>query len=111
MLVGMALVVFYTLLLSLSEHLGFDMAYLVSSVATVLLIGLYVRSSTGRNKQGLITGSLLTVLYAFLYTTLQLQDFSLLFGSVGIFAVIAVIMYVSRKVNWYRENGPTARDS
>jgi len=111
MLVGMALVVFYTLLLSLSEHLGFDMAYLVSSVATVLLIGLYVRSSTGRNKQGLITGALLTVLYAFLYTTLQLQDFSLLFGSVGIFAVIAVIMYVSRKVNWYRENGPTARDS
>lgn len=111
MLVGMALVVFYTLLLSLSEHLGFDMAYLISSVATVLLIGLYVRSSTGRIKQGLITGALLTVLYAFLYTTLQLQDFSLLFGSVGIFAVIAVIMYVSRKVNWYRENGPTVRES
>jgi inner membrane protein len=111
MLVGMALVVFYTLLLSLSEHLGFDMAYLISSVATVLLIGLYVRSSTGRNKQGLITGLLLTVLYAFLYTTLQLQDFSLLFGSVGIFAVIAVIMYVSRKVNWYRENDPTGQES
>jgi len=111
MLVGMALVVFYTLLLSLSEHLGFDLAYLISSAATVLLIGLYVKSSTGRNKQGLITGSLLMVLYAFLYTTLRLQDFSLLFGSVGIFAVIAVIMYVSRKVNWYRENGPTVQES
>jgi inner membrane protein len=51
------------------------------------------------------------VLYAFLYTTLQLQDFSLLFGSVGIFAVIAVIMYVSRKVNWYRESDPTGQES
>jgi inner membrane protein len=102
-LVGMALVVFYTLLISLAEHLGFDPAYLISSLATVLLISFYVKSSTGRSKQGLMTGSLLLVLYAFLYTTLQLQDFSLLFGSVGIFAVIAVIMFVSRKVNWYRE--------
>ena len=103
LLVGMALVVFYTLLISLAEHLGFDPAYLISSLATVLLIALYVGSSTGRSRQGLLTGSLLGVLYAFLYTTLQLQDFSLLFGSVGIFAVIAIIMYVSRKVNWYKE--------
>lgn len=103
LLVGMALVVFYTLLISLAEHLGFDPAYLISSLATVLLIALYVSSSTGRSRQGMITGSLLLVLYAFLYTTLQMQDFSLLFGSVGIFAVIATIMFVSRKVNWYRE--------
>ena len=48
--------------------------------------------------------SLLLVLYSFLFTTLQLQDFSLLFGSVGIFAVIAIIMFVSRKVNWYKES-------
>lgn len=103
LLVGIALVVFYTLLISLAEHVGFDPAYLISSLATVILIGLYVKSSTGRSKQGMMTGSLLLVLYAFLYTTLQLQDFSLLFGSVGIFTVIAVIMFVSRKVNWYRE--------
>lgn len=106
LLVGMALVVFYTLLISLSEHLGFNTAYLISSLATVILIGLYIRSSTGRARQGLITGSLLLVLYAFLYTTLQMQDFSLLFGSVGIFTVIAIIMYVSRKVNWYKEREP-----
>jgi len=107
LLVGMALVVFYTLLISLAEHLGFDPAYLISSLATVILIALYVKSSTGRSKQGLITGSLLLVLYAFLYTTLQLQDFSLLFGSVGIFTVITIIMFVSRKVNWYRERENT----
>lgn len=103
LLVGMALVVFYTLLISLSEHIGFDPAYLISSLATVILIGLYVRSSAGRTKQALVTASLLLVLYAFLYTTLQMQDFSLLFGSVGIFMVIAIIMYVSRKVNWYKD--------
>ncbi len=110
LLVGMALVVFYTLLISLAEHLGFDPAYLISSLATVLLISLYVKSSTGRTKQGLMTGSLLLVLYAFLYTTLQLQDFSLLFGSVGIFAVIAIIMFVSRKVNWFRERETQNRE-
>jgi inner membrane protein len=103
MLVGMALVVFYTLLVSLAEHLCFDLAYLISSLATIILISLYVKSSTSKNKQSLITGSLLLVLYAFLYTTLQLQDFSLLFGSVGIFLVIAIIMFVSRKVNWNKE--------
>ena len=58
MLVGMALVVFYTLLISLAEHIGFDLAYLVSSMATIILIGLYVKSSTGKNKQSLITGAL-----------------------------------------------------
>lgn len=103
LLVGMALVIFYTLLISMSEHLGFDLAYLISSLATVLLIAFYVRSSTGKIRQGLMTGALLLVLYAFLYTTLQMQDFSLLFGSVGIFVVMAIIMFVSRKVNWYRE--------
>ena len=103
LLVGMALVIFYTLLISLAEHIGFDFAYLISSLSTVLLIGFYVRSSTGKIRQGLITSALLVVLYAFLYTTLQMQDFSLLFGSVGIFVVMAIIMFVSRKVNWYRE--------
>lgn len=110
LLVGMALVVFYTLLISLSEHLGFDLAYLISALATLVLISLYVRSSTGKIKQGLITGSLLLVLYAFLYTTLQMQDFSLLFGSIGIFLVIAIIMFVSRKVNWYREGDSAGGD-
>lgn len=103
LLVGMALVVFYTLLISLSEHLGFNPAYLISSLATIILVSLYVSSGTGRSRQGLLTGSLLTILYAFLFITLQMQDFSLLFGSVGIFTVIAIIMYVSRNVNWYRE--------
>jgi len=107
LLVGMSLVIFYTLLISLSEHIGFDLAYLISSLATVILISLYVRSSTRKTRQALITGSLLLVLYGFLYTTLQMQDFALLFGSVGIFVVMAIIMFVSRKVNWYKEGENT----
>lgn len=103
LLVGVALVIFYTLLISLAEHIGFNLAYVVSSLGITSLIGLYVRSSTGKWRQGLITWSLLLVIYAFLFTTLQLQDYSLLFGSVGIFLVMAIIMYVSRKVSWYRE--------
>ncbi len=104
LLVGVALVIFYTLLISLAEHIGFNLAYVVSSLGTVSLIGLYVRASTGNWRQGLITWALLLVIYAFLFTTLQLQDYSLLFGSVGIFVVVAIIMYVSRKVSWYKES-------
>ncbi|MEZ5071262.1 MAG: cell envelope integrity protein CreD [Bacteroidales bacterium] len=103
LLVGMALVVFYTLLISLSEHIGFGLAYLASALSTVLLVGLYIGSTSGRKKQGLMTAGLLAVLYAFLYTTLQMQDFALLLGSLGIFLVLAIIMYVSRKVNWYKD--------
>jgi inner membrane protein len=103
LLAGTALVVFFTLLISLAEHTGFNLAYIISSLATTTLIGLYVRSSTGSWKQGLITWILLVTIYAFLFTTLQLEDYSLLFGSVGIFLVVGIIMYVSRKVNWYRE--------
>jgi len=103
--VGVSLVVFYTLLISLAEHTGFNLAFVISSMATAILIGLYVTTSTGKWKQGLLTWLLLTVLYGFLFTTLQLQDYSLLFGSIGIFLVVAVVMFVSRKVNWYREGG------
>jgi inner membrane protein len=111
LLVGIALVVFYTLLISLAEHTGFNMAYLISSLATTILIGLYVRASTGKWKQGLLTWALLSGLYGFLFTTLQLQDYSLLFGSIGIFLVVAIVMFVSRKVNWYREGAQSSDSS
>jgi inner membrane protein len=108
LLVGVALVIFYTLLISLAEHTGFNMAYLISFLATTTLIGLYVKSSTGKWKQGLLSWALLSGLYGFLFTTLQLQDYSLLFGSIGIFLVVAIVMFVSRKVNWYRESTHTS---
>lgn len=104
LLVGFALIVFYTLLVSLSEHVGFNIAYLVSTLAVTILVGSYMRSSTSSGKVGFISGLLLLGLYGFLFTTLQLQELSLLMGSIGLFIILAIVMVVSRKINWYRES-------
>lgn len=103
LLVGFALIIFYTLLVSLSEHIGFNNAYLTSTLAVTTLIGYYIRTSTKSMRVGLISASLLLALYGYLFTTLQLQDLSLLMGSIGLFLVLAIIMVVSRKINWYKE--------
>lgn len=100
-LVGVALCVFYTLLLSISEYIGFNGAYSIASVATVMLISLYV---LGIFKQGKIaTGFALALgsLYTYIFVLIQLQDYALLFGSIGLFVILAVIMYFSRKIDWY----------
>lgn len=103
LLVGFALIVFYTLLVSLSEQIGFNLAYLVSTLSITFLVGFYMRSSTASGKVGLISGALLLALYGFLFTTLQLQELSLLMGSIGLFVILSVVMAVSRKINWYKE--------
>ncbi|UII22478.1 cell envelope integrity protein CreD [Fulvivirga ligni] len=103
-LVGLALILFYSLLLSFSEHQGFDVAYLISSVATVALITMYVSAVMKDWKITVITSVLLCVIYFFIYIILQLQDFALLVGSVGLFAALAVLMYFSRNIDWYNIN-------
>ncbi len=99
-LVGAALVIFFILLLSLSEHLGFDPAYFVSASATILLITLYSRSIFFEKKYATVTGGLLVVLFGFIYIILQLEDYALLAGSLALFVIIALIMYLTRKVKW-----------
>src|SRR4030095_14374452 len=99
-LVGASLVIFFILLLSLSEHIGFDPAYFVSSFATILLITLYSRSIFPQKRFAWITGGLLTLQFVFIYIILQLEDFALLAGSIALFAIIALIMYLTRKVTW-----------
>ncbi len=99
-LVGAALVIFFILLLSLSEHLGFDPAYGIASTATILLITLYSRSIFSEKKYALVAGSLLTALFGFIYIILQLEDYALLAGSLALFVIIAMIMYLTRKVRW-----------
>lgn len=101
LLVGFALILFFTLLLSISEHLGFNNAYIISALATLALIGVYVRSVLGSNKLTAITTSVLALLYGFIFVTLQLQDYALLLGSIGLFIVLSTIMFLSRKINWY----------
>jgi inner membrane protein len=100
-LVGIALCVFYLLLLSISEYAGFNPAYAIASLATVTLVTLYTRSVFGRWKVAGLFGGVLAFLYAFIFVLIQMEDGSLLFGSIGLFAVLALVMWFSRKVDWY----------
>jgi len=103
LLVGVALILFYSLLLSLSEQIGFAIAYFIASVATITLITAYAHSIFRDRKPTAILAAILTGLYLFLYTVLQLEDIALLIGSIGMFLILGVIMYVSRKISWYKE--------
>lgn len=103
-LVGVAMVVFYSLLLSFSEHLGFGWAYLISSLSTITLLSLYSLTVLQRNRiSTAIITSLLVVLYLFLYFILQMEDFALLAGSVLLFFSVAIAMYALRNIKWYEQ--------
>lgn len=100
-LIGIALVIFFTLLLSISEFILFDYAYLIAALATVLLITLYAKSHFKNIKTASVFGSLLTCLYAFIFVLIRLEDAALLVGSIGLFIILALVMFGSRKINWY----------
>jgi inner membrane protein len=99
--VGFALCVFYLLLLSLSEHVGFDRAYSLSAAVTTLLIAGYAWSVLGGRAAGASVLGALSVLYGFLYLLLRLEDYALLAGSVALFLILAFVMFVTRRMNWY----------
>ena len=98
-LVGIALILFYSLLLSLSEQIGFGLAYLTASISTILLITVYFYSLIKQRLATAILAGVLFILYAFLYIILQIEDFALLFGSIFLFIILGVIMFVSNKIN------------
>lgn len=100
-LVGLALCVFYTLLLSVSEYLNFNLAYLIASAATIGLITAYTQSIFRNWGIAAAFFVFLTALYGFIYILIQLQDGALLFGSIGLFILLAIVMYYSRKIDWY----------
>ena len=97
-LVGIALILFYSLLLSLSEKIGFGWAYLLASIATISMIAIYFYSLIKQNLATLILAGIMTVLYAFLYMILQVEDSTLLFGSIFLFIVLGIVMFVSNKI-------------
>lgn len=101
LLIGLALSVFYLLLLSLSEHFGFNIAYLVASSATILLISGYSLSVLKIKRLIFQLTLLLISIYGFIFIILQLEDFALLAGSIGMFIALAATMFYSRKVDWY----------
>ena len=99
-LVGLALVLFYTLLLSFSEYIGFNPSYIIASLATIGLIGWFVKDILTSGKLAALLSFTLLLLYGYVFTILQLQDYSLLLGSLGLFLTLAVIMRFSKKFQW-----------
>lgn len=98
-MIGLALIMFYTLLISITEHSSFTLAYLVAGLAVVIMIGLYSKSILNTKFSGFISASLLA-LYTFIYVIIQLESYALLVGSIGLFAILGAVMYFSRKIEW-----------
>jgi inner membrane protein len=101
LLVGVALIVFYSLLLSFSEHIPFNAAYGLSSSLTLLLISGYVYAILKSKKITSLISGILLILYSFIFTIIQLENYALLIGSLGVFVILCVVMYFSRKIDWY----------
>jgi inner membrane protein len=99
-LVGLALCIFYTLLLSISEYLDFNLSYILAATATILLITLYTKSLFVKWNIAVLFGVFLGLLYSFIFILIQLQDGALLFGSIGLFILLATVMYYSRRIDW-----------
>ncbi|MVM37395.1 cell envelope integrity protein CreD [Spirosoma sp. HMF3257] len=102
LLVGFAICLFYLLLLSFSEHISFDLAYLIGSVIILALITAYVRYVFRNLRLTILFSVVLALLYGFFYSLLQLEDYSLLLGSFGLLLILGSIMYLTRHVDWYR---------
>ena len=100
LLVGAAMCLFYLLLLSLSEHLGFLPAYLLAGAAVVGLISGYCSAILRKRGWAIVVGSLTAALYAYLYVLLNNEDYALLIGSAGLFVILAAVMYLTRSIDW-----------
>lgn len=98
LLIGLALVLFYSLLLSLAEHIGFGGSYLIASVLTISMVGTYVWAVLASRRTGLLIVALLAVIYTYIYVLLSLETYALLAGSLGLFIALAAIMYASLKM-------------
>ena len=120
-LVGVAQTIFYLLLLSLTELVGFDFGFLIAGAATVLLFSMNTAWLFTSRKLGLQALGVFSLLYAFIYVLLRLENYALLVGSCASFAAIAATMYFTRNIDWYSSGGnyaptpaggsPTARES
>ena len=100
-LVGLALAIFFLLLISLAEHLGFAAAYAIAAASCVTLIGYYVAHVLKSTRRGTLFGLALSALYGLLYVLLRVEDHALLMGSLLVFACVASVMVATRRVDWY----------
>jgi len=100
-LVGFGLVLFFALLISFSEHFGFDIAYIISSIATISSISLYSITVFRDKKSVIALFAVMALFYNFIYILLQMQDYSLILGTTMLFVTLSSIMYISRNIDWY----------
>ncbi|MCY7359110.1 MAG: cell envelope integrity protein CreD [Rudanella sp.] len=106
LLVGFAVCLFYLLLLAISEHLSFDLAYLIGAIVVLVLVTFYVRYVFQNTRLTVLFSGVLALLYGFFYSLLQLEDYSLLLGTLGLVLILGIVMYLTRNVNWYRAYEP-----
>ncbi len=110
-LIGLADVIFYLLLLSISEHIQFDITYMICAASVSLATLFYASSIFKSIKFGGMLSGVQLISYIFLYGTLQAEDYALLIGSIGLFIVILLLMFITRKVDWYQIGHSEASDS
>ncbi|MDR0463788.1 MAG: cell envelope integrity protein CreD [Treponema sp.] len=104
LLSGLANVIFYLLLLSISEHIPFSFAYLLASAALTCMMALYARSLLNTWAQSAYMALVMALLYLILYLTLNAEDWALLIGSITAFLICAVVMFLTRKLDWNNLN-------
>ncbi|USD35191.1 MULTISPECIES: cell envelope integrity protein CreD [Vibrio] len=102
--VGLALALFYLLLISLSEHTGFNWAYVISVLASTSLLSVYVSGMLDNTRQGAVFGASLLCLYGLLFGLLEAESYALLMGTVLCFVILAFVMVITRKVDWYQRS-------
>lgn len=101
LLVGAALATFYVVLLALSEQIGFGPAYALAATAVVVLVGGYAMAVLRARHAGLLLGSVLGLIYAMLYGLIAAEQYALLIGSLVLLAMVALTMYLTRRIDWY----------
>ncbi len=100
LLVGFALCIFYTLLIAISEHLGFALAYIISAVAVIGLVVFYSASVFKVKRATQLLGLIMLLVFGFMFALIHEEDYALLFGSIGLFIVLALVMAISRRIDW-----------
>jgi len=102
LLVGLALSMFYLLLIALSEHIAFVIAYVVAAASLVMLIGTYIAGALRSSRRGLVAGGAMSLIYGLLYMLVLSEDYSLLLGAIILFVALAAVMLATRRFDWYQ---------
>lgn len=111
LIIGLALVIFYSLLIALAEHISFNFAYLAASVVIITMIVLFTQALFKKWKNTLAVGTFLILLYAFLFTILQIADYALILGNIGLVLILGLVMFYSKKVDWYGSQNQIEEDN